>query len=65
MGVPRDGEPGRFVTRVHPVEATTNAISALADFQAGLRIQKAVLSRPVTTGGSSSTYSRPLDWTWI
>ena len=50
--VPREGEPGRFVTRVHPVEATTNAILELADYLAGMRIEKVVLE-------STSDYWRP------
>jgi transposase len=50
--VPREGEPGRFVTRVHPVDATTNAILELADYLAGLRIEKVVLE-------STSDYWRP------
>ena len=35
--VPRNGGPGRFVTKVWPVDATTNAILELADHLAGLR----------------------------
>ncbi len=50
--VPRVGEPGRFVTRVHPVDATTNAILELADYLAGMRIEKVVLE-------STSDYWRP------
>ena len=50
--VPRDGEPGRFVTRVWPVEATTNAILELAGYLAGLHVDKVVLE-------STSDYWRP------
>jgi transposase len=50
--VPRDGAPGRFVTKVHPVGATTNAILELADHLAELRIEKVVLE-------STSDYWRP------
>ena len=50
--MPRQGEPGRFVTKVWPVEATTNAILELADHLAGLRIEKVVLE-------STSDYWRP------
>jgi transposase len=50
--VPREDQPGRFVTRVHPVEATTNAILELAGYLAGLRIEKVVLE-------STSDYWRP------
>src|SRR5215472_12884618 len=53
--VPRereDGEPGRFVTKVWTVGATTNAILELADHLAGLRIEKVVLE-------STSDYWRP------
>jgi len=50
--VPREGEPGRFVTRVHRVDATTNAILELADYLAGERIEKVVLE-------SASGYWRP------
>src|SRR5215469_13793941 len=53
--VPREGEgsaPGRFVTRVWTIEATTNAILELADHLAGMRIEKVVLE-------STSDYWRP------
>jgi len=50
--VPREGEPGRFVTRVHTVEATTNAILELAGHLTGLQIEKVVLE-------STSDYWRP------
>jgi transposase len=51
--VPREGEPGgRFVTKVWPVEATTNAIIELADHLAGHQIEKVVLE-------STSDYWRP------
>jgi transposase len=50
--VPRDGEPGRFVTKVHSVGATTNAILELADHLAGMQIEKVVLE-------STSDYWRP------
>jgi hypothetical protein len=50
--VPREGVPGRFVTRVWPVDATTNAILDLADHLAGLEIGKVVLE-------SASDYWRP------
>jgi transposase len=50
--VPRDGAPGRFTTKVWPVDATTNAILELADHLAGLRIEKVVLE-------STSDYWRP------
>jgi len=50
--VPREGVPGRFVTRVWPVDATTNAILDLADHLAGLEIGKVVLE-------STSDYWRP------
>jgi transposase len=41
--VPREGAPGRFVMKVWPVDATTNAILELADHLAGLGIEKVVL----------------------
>ena len=50
--VPREGMPGRFVTKVWPVDATTNAILELADHLAGLEIEKVVLE-------STSDYWRP------
>ena len=50
--VPRDGEPGRFVTKVWTTDAATNAILELADHLAGLRIEKVVLE-------SASDYWRP------
>jgi len=50
--VPREGAPGRFVTRVWPAEATTNAILELADHLAGLAVEKVVLE-------STSDYWRP------
>jgi transposase len=50
--VPREGAPGRFVTTVWPVDATTNAILELADHLAGLEIEKVVLE-------STSDYWRP------
>jgi hypothetical protein len=55
--VPREGEPGRFVTRVHPVDATTNAILELPDYLAGMRIEKVVLE-------STSDYWRPFFTCW-
>jgi transposase len=50
--VPREGEPGRFVTKVQTVDATTNAIIELADYLAGLGVEKVVLE-------STSDYWRP------
>jgi transposase len=50
--VPREGAPGRFVTRVHTVDATTNAILELADHLGSLQIEKVVLE-------STSDYWRP------
>jgi transposase len=50
--VPREGVPGRFVTRVRPVEATTSAILELADHLAGVAVEKVVLE-------STSDYWRP------
>jgi hypothetical protein len=50
--VPREGEPGRFLARVHTVEATTNAILELAGHLTGLQIEKVVLE-------STSDYWRP------
>lgn len=50
--VPREGVPGRFVTRVGPVEATTSAILELADHLAGVAVEKVVLE-------STSDYWRP------
>jgi hypothetical protein len=50
--VPREDSPGRFVTRVWPVEATTNAILELADHLVSLQVQKVVLE-------STSDYWRP------
>lgn len=50
--VPREGVPGRFVTRVWPVEATTSAILELADHLAGVAVEKVVLE-------STSDYWRP------
>ena len=50
--VPREGEAGRFVTKVWPVEATTNAILELAGHLAGMQVEKVVLE-------STSDYWRP------
>ena len=50
--VPRAGEPGRFITKVWPVDATTNAILELADHLTALEIEKVVLE-------STSDYWRP------
>jgi len=50
--VPREGGPGRFVTRVWPVGATTNEIIELAAHLAGQRVEKVVLE-------STSDYWRP------
>jgi transposase len=50
--VPREGAPGRFVTKVHPVDATTNAILELADHLISPQIEKVVLE-------STSDYWRP------
>jgi transposase len=50
--VPREGVPGRLVTRVHAVDATTNAILELADHLAALQIEKVVME-------STSDYWRP------
>jgi transposase len=41
--VPREAGPGRFVTKVWPVDATTNAILELADHLASQQIEKVVL----------------------
>jgi len=54
--VPREGGAGRFVTKVWPVDATTNAILELADYLAGLQVEKVVLE-------STSDYWRPFS-TW-
>ena len=50
--LPRAGEPGRFITKVWPVGATTNAILELADHLTALEIEKVVLE-------STSDYWRP------
>jgi transposase len=50
--VPREGSPGRFVTKVWPVDATTNAILELADHLVALQVEKVVLE-------STSDYWRP------
>jgi transposase len=50
--LPREGEPGRFTTKVWTVDATTNAILEPADHLAGLRVEKVVLE-------STSDYWRP------
>jgi transposase len=51
--VPREGEgPGRFVTKVWPVDATTNAILELADHLVAVQVEKVVLE-------STSDYWRP------
>jgi transposase len=50
--VPREGSPGRFVTRVWPVGATTNEIIGLADHLAGEQVEKVVLE-------STSDYWQP------
>jgi transposase len=50
--IPREGEPGRFVTKVWPVSATTNAILELADHLTALQVEKVVLE-------STSDYWRP------
>jgi transposase len=55
--VPREGAPGRFVTKVWPVDATTNAILELADHLAGLRVEKVVLE-------PASDYWRPFSTCW-
>jgi transposase len=41
--LPRENMPGRFVTRVWPVDSTTNAVLELAGHLARLRIEKVVL----------------------
>ena len=41
--VAREGAPGRFTTRVWPVDATTNAILELAGHLASLAVEKVVL----------------------
>lgn len=63
--VPHASLPGRRVTTVWDVPATTNAIMALADGLAGAGIERVVRassawwwSPPPTTGGRSSTCSR-------
>jgi len=50
--IPREGEPGRFITKVWTVGATTNAILELADHLAGLQVEKVALE-------STSDYWRP------
>jgi hypothetical protein len=50
--IPRDAESGRFITKVWPVDATTNAILELADHLARLQVDKVVLE-------STSDYWRP------
>ena len=50
--VPREGGAGGFVTKVWPVDATTNAILEMAEHLVGLRIEKVVLE-------STSDYWRP------
>jgi transposase len=55
--VPREGEPGRFLTQVWTVDATTNSILELAGHLAGLRIEKVVLE-------STSDYWRPFSTCW-
>jgi transposase len=50
--VPRTGEPGRFVTEVWTVAATTNAILELADHLRAVQVEKVVLE-------STSDYWRP------
>jgi transposase len=50
--LPREGEAGRFTTKVWTVDATTNAILELADHLAGLQVEKVVLE-------STSDYWRP------
>jgi hypothetical protein len=67
--VPREGEPGRFVTRVWTADATTNAILELADHLAGLRIEKAggnagqlQLRRPITGVAPLTRGRAPEDW---
>jgi transposase len=50
--VPRTGEPGRFVTEVWIVAATTNAILELADHLTAVQVDKVVLE-------STSDYWRP------
>jgi len=47
-----EGGAGRFVTKVWPVDATTNAILELADHLAGMAVEKVVLE-------STSDYWRP------
>jgi transposase len=50
--VPRQGAGGRFVTKVWPVDATTNAILELADHLVAVQVEKVVLE-------STSDYWRP------
>jgi transposase len=55
--VPHDSRPGRRVTRVWEVPATTNAIIELGEYLAGLGIEKVTLE-------STSDYWRPFTTCW-
>jgi transposase len=62
--VPREGAPGRFVTKVWTSDATTNAILELADHLAGMRIEKVVLESTSDYWRPFSTCSKPPGWPW-
>jgi len=54
----------RFVTKVWPADATTNAILELTDHLAGIAIEKVVLeSTPDYWRPFSTCWKRP-GWTW-
>jgi hypothetical protein len=55
--VPHDSQPGKRVTKVWEVAATTNAILELGEYLAGLGIEKVTLE-------STSDYWRPFSCSW-
>ncbi len=58
--VPHESRPGRRVTKVWDVDATTNAIIELADHLAGEGIERVVLeSTPITGARSPACWRRP------
>ena len=60
--LPHESEPGRRVSRVWDVEATTGAIIELADHLASSGSRRSRSSRRRITGGSGSTCWRRPGW---
>jgi transposase len=53
--VPHESRPGRRLTRVRDVDATTGAIIELGDHLAGPGIEKVTVESTPVTGGRSTT----------